>query len=161
MNVVVVNDFSFVNGGASKIALGSSRALAGQGHQVTLFTGVGPIDPELQQIENLNVICLQQHEIVDDPNRLRAVVQGFWNRHAECEMRELLAKLNPGDTVVHIHVWTKCLSSSVVRAAIDLGFAVVLTLHDYFAALPNWDLLSSQSANNLPTTSHVSSLHLH
>ena len=40
----------------------------------------------------------------------------IWNRDAARGMRALLDTLDPADTVVHLHSWTKALSSSVVRA---------------------------------------------
>src|ERR1700734_1314911 len=46
-------------------------------------------------------------------------------------MLKLLDDLDPDNTVVHIHLWAKALSSSVVSAAIDRKFRVVVTLHDY------------------------------
>lgn len=136
MNIVILSDFAYVDGGASKIALGSAVALAERGHQVLIFSAVGPIDPKLREVEGLTVVCLNQHEIVSDPNRLRAVVRGFWNRNAANRLCEMLAGLSPADTVVHLHTWTKALSSSVVRAATSLGFRIVLTLHDYFSVCP-------------------------
>jgi glycosyltransferase involved in cell wall biosynthesis len=136
MNVIVINDFAYVDGGASKIALGSAKALAHFGHRVTLFTAVGPVDPGLLDVENLSVTCLQQREVADDPNRMRAVIQGFWNVTAQDQMRMLLATLSPSNTIVHVHTWTKALSASVVQAALSRGFRVVLTLHDYFTVCP-------------------------
>jgi len=136
MNVIVINDFAYVDGGASKIALGSAKALAQSGHRVTLFTAVGPVEPDLVEVENLNVICLQQREVADDPNRMRAVIQGSWNVSAQQQMRVLLATLSPSNTIVHVHTWTKALSASVVQAALSLGYRVVLTLHDYFTVCP-------------------------
>ena len=136
MNVIVVHDFGFVNGGAGKIALGSALALAKLGHKVTVFTAVGPVATELANIPGLETICLGQLEIVDNPSRGQAMVQGVWNFAAEARMRALLADLDRSETIVHVHGWTKALSSSVVRAAVSLGFRIVLTLHDYFIACP-------------------------
>jgi glycosyltransferase involved in cell wall biosynthesis len=136
MNVIVINDFAYVDGGASKIALGSAKALAQCGHRVMLFTAVGPVDPGLLEVKNLSVTCLEQREIADDPNRVRAVIQGLWNVTAQNHMRLLLATFSPSNTIVHVHTWTKALSASVIQAALSLGFRVVLTLHDYFTVCP-------------------------
>lgn len=136
VNVVIINDFAYVDGGASQIALGSAKALARRGHSVTLFTGVGPVEEELSQVDGIEVFCLQQYEIAKDPDRARAMIAGLWNRKAAIEFERRLGKLNTSDTVVHIHTWTKALSSSVVRRALDLGFPIVLTLHDYFSVCP-------------------------
>jgi len=51
-------------------------------------------------------------------------------------MTELLATLDPATTIVHVHCWTKALSSSVVAAVARAKFPMVMTLHEYFTACP-------------------------
>jgi len=136
MNVVIINDFAYVDGGASQIALGSAKALAQRGHRVTLFTAVGPASDELIHMDGVEVVCLQQYEVVKDPNRPRAMISGLWNRKAALKLGRRLEKLRSSESVIHVHTWTKALSSSVIRRGLDLGFAVVLTLHDYFSVCP-------------------------
>jgi glycosyltransferase involved in cell wall biosynthesis len=136
MRILVVNDFANVNGGASQVALSSAIGLARAGHSVTLFAAVGPISSELQQ-DGLEVICTGQQEILHDTDRRRAFLQGLWNRPAAQRFSDLLRDCDPAQTIVHIHGWTKALSSSVAAAALSRKFAVVLTLHDYFSVCPN------------------------
>lgn len=136
VTILVVNDFAYVNGGSAQVALASAKALAARGYNVILFAAVGPASTDLGR-SNLSAICLDQHEIVEDPNRIRAFVQGIWNFRASREMAALLSRLNPAVTIIHVHGWTKALSASVVRQAAARGFRVVCTLHDYFSACPN------------------------
>ena len=84
--------------------------------------------------------CLGQHDLLGNPNRLSAAMQGIWNREAATRMKEILHELPLEDTVVHVHMWGKALSSSVVRAASDLGFPIVLTLHDFLSVCPTGTL---------------------
>jgi glycosyltransferase involved in cell wall biosynthesis len=140
MNIVVVTDFAQINGGASKVALGSARALALRGHRVLVLAGVGPVDSSLEHVKGLAVECLGQHDLLGNPNRLSAAMQGIWNREAAKRMKEILHELPLEDTVVHVHMWGKSLSSSVVRAASDLGFPIVLTLHDFLTVCPTGTL---------------------
>jgi len=135
MNVVVVNDFGHVEGGASHVALSSAIGLATRGHRVTLLCAVGPIMSELKD-SNVRVVCTQQYDIAHDRNRLRASLQGVWNIKAAWTMGNILRPLDTGQTIVHLHGWTKSLSSSVVREAVVRGFKVICTLHDYFTACP-------------------------
>ncbi|NMC44885.1 MAG: glycosyltransferase family 4 protein [candidate division Zixibacteria bacterium] len=135
-HLVVVNDFAHVNGGTAMVALSSAIALAGRGYPVTVFAAVGPVMPELKQ-EGVDVVCLGGHEITANPNRLRAVFDGLWNRAAARRMREVLKRLDPADTIIHIHGWTKALTAAPIAAALNRRFSIVLTLHDYFAACPN------------------------
>lgn len=136
MNIIIVNDFADVNGGAGQVALTSAIALANLRHHVVVFSAVSPVMPTLREF-GVDVIVTGQHAIAQDKNRLRASVQGIWNFKAQNTMDDLLASLNPKETVVHIHSWTSALSSSVIRAAIKSGFNVVCTFHDYFSACPN------------------------
>ena len=79
LNIVVVSDFAHVEGGSTAVALSSAIGLAGRGHRVTLLVAVSPIEPTLLD-SGLRVICTQQHAIGDDPQRIRALIQGIWNR---------------------------------------------------------------------------------
>jgi glycosyltransferase involved in cell wall biosynthesis len=136
-NVVVLSDAAHVNGGGAQVGLSSALALADEGVRVIVFSAVGPISPELTAHENVRVCCLDQRDILRDPNRMRAAVQGVWNQQAARQLAQELAGLDARKTVVHVHGWSKALSASVVRAALDLKFPTVLTLHDYFVACPN------------------------
>ena len=136
MRVVVVSDFAHVNGGAASVAIESAIGLARRGHEVSFISAVMPVDDRLGEA-GVKVFCTGQHEILKDPNRLRATCQGLWNPQAA---RAFSCHLN-GDgrenTIIHLHGWTKALSTSVVRAAVRRGFKTVCTLHDYFVACPN------------------------
>jgi glycosyltransferase involved in cell wall biosynthesis len=136
LNIVILNDYAHVEGGASQVALRSAMGLAARGHRVTVLAAVGPVMPELAQC-HVKVLCMGQAAIAEDPNRLRAAGQGLWNPKAGRQLAQLLEQADAAETVVHLHGWTKALSSSVVRATINKGVKVVCTLHDYFTACPN------------------------
>lgn len=143
-NVIIINDFAHVNGGAGQVALSSAVGLARSGYRVLVFSAVRPIMPEL--LENgVEVICTGQDEILKNPNRLQAAVQGLWNLKAAHMLSEKLDTCEKTNTVVHVHSWTKALSSSVVRMAIKKDFKVVCTLHDYFTACPNGGFYNYQT----------------
>lgn len=147
MKIVVVNDFAHVNGGAASVAVASACGLARRGHGVTFFSAVGPVESGLRK-SSVEVICTNQHEILGDANRLRAIRQGIWNREAARVFEQILSRLRRGDTIVHLHGWSKALSSSVVRVAVDRGVKVVCTLHDYFVACPNGGFFDYQSLHH-------------
>jgi glycosyltransferase involved in cell wall biosynthesis len=52
-------------------------------------------------------------------------------------MQELLSEATTGRTILHVHGWTKALTSSIIRVALGRRIPVVVTLHDYFYACPN------------------------
>jgi len=134
--IVIVNDSACVSGGADQIGISSACGLSRRGHSVVLFSASGPADPSLERA-GVRVACTGQFGILQNPNRLGAAVQGIWNRRAAGEMAALLHSLDPQRTVVHVHSWTKALSSSIIPVALAHGIGVVVTVHDYFLACPN------------------------
>lgn len=136
MNIVIVSDFAYVNGGNAAVALASATGLAKHGHSVTLFAGTGPVAPEIA-VSPVTVVSTNQQAIGDDRRRARAVVQGIWNVKAARMMAEMLGRMDLRETVVHVHGWDKALSSSVVRAALTMSARVVCTFHDYVSVCPN------------------------
>jgi len=139
INIIIVNDYGHINGGASSVALNSAIELKKRGYNVIVFSAVEPIMDEL--IKNkIEVISTKQFDILNNPNRLSSIKQGIWNKVAYNSFVELLNRFDTNNTIIHIHSWTKALSSSVVRAALDRKIKVVITLHDYFTACPNGGL---------------------
>lgn len=137
MNIVLLNDYAFINGGAGQVCINSSVAFAKRGYHTILFAGVGPVASQLKNIPNLDVFCLDQYDILNDPKRWRAICKGLWNRCAAKEFDKILGNLDTADTIVHIHSCAKALSSSCIRVAVKRGFKVVFHMHDYGLACPN------------------------
>ena len=133
-NVVIVNDFNYIQGGASKVALDTAKLLAEEGINVYFFSAV---NNSKDNINNVTYITTNQCEALKDKNRLRGILNGIYNFKAKKELKKLLNNLNKNETVIHVHGWTKALSSSVFDIAFKMKFKVVLTLHDYFTACPN------------------------
>jgi peptidoglycan/LPS O-acetylase OafA/YrhL/glycosyltransferase involved in cell wall biosynthesis len=136
ITVVVLNDFCYVQGGASKVAIDEAVSLARSGINVIFLGAVGPPCPELRAAP-LTIECLDQHELLDVGRHPVVALQGLWNAKAARRVRKLLQGLPRDRTVVHLHGYTKALTTSPVKVARRLGFAVVCTLHDFFAACPN------------------------
>lgn len=142
-NIIIVNDFAFINGGAAKVAIESAIGLAGLGYHVTFFAAVGPIDDRLEQA-GIRVVCLGQRDILSDPNRIRAIFQGLWNEKIRRSFNKLLSEYEPYDTVIHIHGWIKALSPSFWLTVANNKIKPIITLHDYFLFCPNGGLFNYQ-----------------
>ncbi len=143
MKVVVVNDHLYADGGADVVALSSAEQLAALGVNVTLFVADRRRADDVAR-RGAQLVCTGQLDLMQDPQRGRAALRGLWNAEAARRLHDVLAPLDPAHTVVHLHSWTKSLSSSVARAALQAGFPLVCTLHDYFAACPNGGLFDFQ-----------------
>lgn len=136
MHIVLINDQAHINGGQAKVALDSAIGLKQRGHTPIVFAAVGPVQPELLAA-GVEVVCLNQHDFVTDPDRKAAALRGLWNSEAEAALAGLLARLPKDDTLVHIHGFAKALSSSIVAAVARSGLPRLYTMHEYFLMCPN------------------------
>lgn len=134
--VIILNDYCHINGGASKVAIDEAVGLAAVGVRVIFIGACGPICPELKNA-NLEVICLGQAELINAGKNPLTMLQGLWNFKVAKTMRNLLKGLDKATTIIHLHGYTKALTTSPVRAGNKLGFKVICTLHDFFPACPN------------------------
>ena len=135
-SVVVLNDFTYVQGGASRVAIDEALSLAAAGLQVILVGAVGPVAPELVN-SPVRVFCLGQPELLSAARNPGVMLQSMWNREARRAVAGVLSSLDPATTVIHLHGYTKALSASPLAPARAAGFPIVCTLHDFFAACPN------------------------
>lgn len=133
-NVVIVNDFNYTQGGASKVAIDTARLLSESGLKVYFFSAV---NKEEENIQGVTYISTNQNEALKEKNKIKGAINGIYNFKAKRELKRLLKTLNSDNTIIHVHGWTKALSSSVFDIAFKMKFKVVLTLHDYFTACPN------------------------
>ncbi|WP_263358967.1 glycosyltransferase [Acidicapsa ligni] len=139
MRVVVLADYGHITGGASQVAVGSLNSLAEAGMDVVFVSGTGPVDPTIHR-DKVEIVNFGLYDILQNPSKVDASIKGIWNSQSAERVREVLATCDPADTIVHLHTWTRSLSSSVVHAVASLGFKMVCTLHDYFAICPNGGL---------------------
>ncbi len=135
-SIVVLNDFCHAQGGASRVAIDEAIALRALGARVDFLGASGPVGEELRDA-GVAVVCLDQPELVGAMRDPRAAWSAIWNRRAYRAACALLASHDPARTIVHLHGYTKALSTAPAVAARRGGFAVVCTLHDFFAACPN------------------------
>ena len=150
-NIIVVYDCAFVNGGGAKVAIQSAISLSEMNLNVCFFSAVGPIGDELED-SNVNVCCLGMDDI-NHGSRLVAIKNGIWNKKASKEFEALLSGYSNKDTIIHIHGWAKALSSSIIKAANNKGYKIVITLHDYFTVCPNggfYDYKSCKTCTKSP-----------
>jgi glycosyltransferase involved in cell wall biosynthesis len=134
-NVIVINDFNYVQGGASKVAIQTAKLLSENNNlKVYFFSAVNKIEENIKGVE---YITTNQNEALRYKNKIVGFVNGIYNIKAKYKLRNLLMSLDNKNTVVHVHGWTKALSSSIFDILFEMNFKVIVTLHDYFTACPN------------------------
>ncbi|MGO4405324.1 glycosyltransferase family 4 protein [Bosea sp. RAF48] len=135
MRCVIVSDFGSVNGGAAKVAIESARGLAEAGVRIVFACMIGPVSERLQH-PNIEVALFEGEEVWKVGSRLAAARQGIWNAKAHDALGALLRRQPPGETLVHLHQWTKAFSPAAIAAAGESGLPVAITMHDYFSFCP-------------------------
>lgn len=133
-NVVIINDFDYIQGGASKVAIDMANSLVEKDYRVIFFSGTHQESKEKSKYEN---VTLDIPENLKDKNKLRGALRNLYNLKAKKELKKLLKTLDSKETIVHIHGWTKSLSSSIFPVIKKCGFKTVITYHDYFTSCPN------------------------
>lgn len=135
-SVIVLNDHGWPNGGQAEMAIESALQLRRRGLDVCFVAGAGPIEDRLA---DAGIDCRQvgDHDILSDPNRIRAGTRGIWNFPAARLLRECLACRDPRNTIIHVHGWAKALSPSIGPVVTGSAAAHVYTLHEYFLGCPN------------------------
>ncbi|MBT40169.1 MAG: hypothetical protein CL938_16660 [Deltaproteobacteria bacterium] len=139
MRLIIINDFAEVRGGSDKVVIETVVGWSELGVEVDFVFGGSAVDDRLLGIPGVTLHGLQINPISEDPNRLRAMVNGLWNRQVYASVLALIAeRKRQGETVVvHIHCFSKTLSMAVFAAARAEGVICLHTLHDYFAFSPN------------------------
>lgn len=136
-NVLIINDFDYIQGGASKVAIQTANLLKENDPNLNVYFFSGAHDLKSNLREDVINICTNQGESLRDKNKLRGAINNLYNFKAKKRLKELLLTLDRDETIIHVHGWTKCLSSSIFDIAFKMKFKIVLTLHDYFTAFPN------------------------
>ena len=139
-NVVVVLDHDYIDGGANKVAFAYARMYVEAGLNTFFFSGTHTANAP--RIDGVHFISSHQIPSLQDKFIFRGLMNGLYNFKAKRVLKELLLKLNPKETIVHIHGWTKLLSSSIWNAAYELHIPIYLTNHDYFSVCPNGGLFN-------------------
>ncbi|TKC00461.1 glycosyltransferase [Pedobacter cryophilus] len=138
INVIVINDFSNINGGAAKIAIETAIGLSKfECVKVYFFCATGSIDPELLNSGIEDIYHLEQNEAIKNPNKYHGILNGIFNIKSYQKISNILDNFNPNNTIIHVHGWTKSLSFSPIYACLKKKFHLIITLHDFFIACPN------------------------
>ena len=136
-NIIIINDFDYIQGGASKVAIDTANILKENNPELNIYFFSGAHNKETILRKNIVTICTNQGEALKDKNKIRGFLNGLYNIKAKNELKKLLKTLNNQETIIHVHGWTKCLSSSIFTIAFKMKFKLILTMHDYFTACPN------------------------
>ncbi|TET09949.1 MAG: glycosyltransferase [Candidatus Atribacteria bacterium] len=135
LKILVLSDYAFVKGGAEQVAIASAIGLSKKNHEVVFFSAVGPVSEELSSSNLKEIICLNQSDILDNPSRIKATINGIYNFSAVKELKRLLLRWLPD--IIHMHGLSKALSWAPIIIAKSFKIPVIYTIHDYSLLCPN------------------------
>ena len=136
-NVVVAGDYAYVEGGAARMGINTAILLSRYTDcRVIFFGGCGEPAPEFEG-SGVECVTLGLPDLLQNPSKADAFIHGIYNRTVYRKAAELFRSLDPAETVLHVHAWTKVLTSAVFKAAHDCGIPIFLSVHDYFLSCPN------------------------
>lgn len=138
-NIIIVCDYGYIEGGAARIAHETALSLKKEGFRVIFFCAVAPVSQTLIDNE-IEVICLEQNDILHEKSRIKGALRGINNKAAKKRFSILLDTLNASESIIHVHTWTKGVSSSIFPVAKKKNFKIAITVHDYFLVCPNGGL---------------------
>jgi len=143
MQIIILNDYANIQGGASQVAVSSALGLAKAGYDVSFIYASGKADPSLC-CDNIRLFCLEQYDLLSNPSRINAIKTGIWNSDVSQKISNILKNFDKKESIIHIHSWVKALSISALWAIDKASFSSVITLHDYFSICPNGGLYNYQ-----------------
>ena len=129
--IVIINDLSSPEGGASQLALESARAFAARSFKVTYLCGDhAPTDADIK------FVGLSQGRL-NDRGIKGALFSGLYNRNASALLMNWIERNDTPGTVYHLHGWSQILSPSIFGPLRSVMSRLVMSAHDFFATCPN------------------------
>jgi glycosyltransferase involved in cell wall biosynthesis len=135
MRIVIINDFSVANGGATALALLEVDLLRQRGVPVAYLTGDTGQNPLFDRL-NVPVVGLGERRLLNAGFSV-AALRGLRNTKTEALLGDWIRRNDTPDTIYHLHGWSQILSPSVFSALVPVRQRTVITAHDFFLACPN------------------------
>jgi len=146
LTIVICVDHASINGGQAKVAIDSAIGLKRHGYRPIVFAAAGPVAPELMAA-GVEVVCLEQPDLLGNPSKAAAAIQGTWNSRAVTALKELLTRLPRASTIIHVHGWAKALSPAIALPIKASGLPALYTIHEYFLFCPNGGFYNYQEGH--------------
>jgi len=138
MKILLVNKYHYIRGGSETYYFGLAELLKDAGHEVIFFA----MDDEK------NISCEQSKYFVSNVDfngdlsfkqKIRVALRMVYSFEAKKKMCQLIEAENPD--IIHINLFHRVLTASIVDAAKKYHIPVVFTIHDLNCMCPNHTML--------------------
>lgn len=154
-NIIVINDFSYEQGGATKVAIDTANMLIKKKFHVAFISALSHNNSDALDMSIERYSLENGMEFKNYDNKIKGLIDGIHNFEFTKLVAKVLKKFDPKDTVVHVHGWTKGCSASFFSILKELKFTTVVTLHEYFSMCANgayFDYKTKMSCMEYPGT---------
>ncbi len=138
MRILLVNKYHFLKGGAERAYFDTARILAEKGHEVMFFS----MDHPQNELTPWSKYFVPAVDYLEEETSFFEKVQNAlsitWNRAATRNLDAMIREKKPD--VAHLHNIYHQLSPSLIWVLKRHRIPIVMTLHDYKLASPNYNL---------------------
>lgn len=135
-NIIIINDFNYSQGGASKVAIDTANMLVEKGFNCIFVSAVSD-ETKSTLLNNVIQYRFNGQEFLHYNNKFLGMLNGLKCKKFTRFIENVLNNYNSKDTIVHIHGWTKACSSDFFNVLKKRKYRTFLTLHEYFSFCPN------------------------
>lgn len=139
MNLLLVNKYFYVRGGADKVFFEEAALLASKGHKLGFFSMDHPRNAP-SPYAGYFVSGVDYEERLGLWRAVREAGRILYSWEAKQNLRRLLERER--FDLVHMHNIYHQISPSILDAIAEAGLPAVMTLHDYKMVCPTYNLLS-------------------
>lgn len=138
MNVLLVNKFNYIKGGAAHYFVSLAESLKDNGAQVAKFCMSHPQNmPDENEKYFVNYIDFSNFKL---KNTFKYINRVLYSREAAKKFEKLILNFKPD--IIHLHNFYHQISPSIIPVAKRHNIPIVMHLHDYKIICPNYKLYS-------------------
>ena len=138
MNILMMNNFFYLRGGAETVFFSEMELLIKKKHKVAAFSSKHPYNQQ-SQFSQFFISEAKTDSISPSAKGLRSLLRLFYSFESKRCLNSLLAKI--WVDVAHVHNIYARLTTSSLDALRQKSIPVVMTLHDYKVICPNYKLM--------------------
>jgi glycosyltransferase involved in cell wall biosynthesis len=135
VNILFLNNYHYIRGGAERVFFGEMDMMKRRGHAVAGFARRHSLDIP-SEYDHFFPPDIRTDRIGLSWETVRTATEMFYSLRAKDGLRKLIEEFRPD--IAHVHNMHGRLTASVLDLLAEKAIPVVMTLHDYKLACPNY-----------------------
>ncbi len=142
MKILQVNNFHYLNGGADKMYLETSRLLSNKGHEVQFYSTRNEKN-EFTFYDKYFVEEIDYYKQKKISEKVKAMLRFIYSKTAAINLNRLLEEQKP--EIAHLHVFQSRLSCSILPVLKKHKIPIVFSVHEYKVLCPVYTFLDNKT----------------